>query len=122
MNKKIVQTLGHSTSRFNEPFLDEVCPFRVFDIASAGTGSLRECRFLDNDRRSLAHLAARWLRGTKKMPRLRGACRGFKRHFLWSVLDRRSQSTHAGLQELYTEARLCLFCGVPSGPTNKSPA
>ena len=49
MNKKIVQTLGHSTSRFNEPFLDEVCPFRVFDIASASTGSLRECRFLDNE-------------------------------------------------------------------------
>ena len=34
---------------------------------SASTGSLRECRFLDNDLQSLAHLAARlWLRGTKK--------------------------------------------------------
>jgi len=30
-------------------FGQKVCPFRVFDIASASTGSLRECRFLDND-------------------------------------------------------------------------
>jgi hypothetical protein len=34
----------------------------------------------------------------------------------WSVdLNRRSQPTHAGLQGPYTEARLCPFCGVPSG-------
>ena len=30
-------------------FGQRVCPFRVFDIASASTGILRECRFLDND-------------------------------------------------------------------------
>jgi len=33
---KIVPTPGHSTSRFNEQFLDEVCPFRVFEIGSRG--------------------------------------------------------------------------------------
>jgi hypothetical protein len=30
-------------------FGQKVCPFRVFDIPSASTGSLREGRSLDND-------------------------------------------------------------------------
>jgi len=40
---------GIFESRFNERFLDEGLSARVFDIASASTGSLREWRFLDND-------------------------------------------------------------------------
>jgi len=47
MNKKIVPTLGHSTSRFNEQFLDKRSVRSELDIASASTGSLRECRSLD---------------------------------------------------------------------------
>jgi hypothetical protein len=38
---KIVPTLGHSTSRFNEQLLDEG--------RAASTGSLRECRFWTTD-------------------------------------------------------------------------
>src|SRR5262245_10154200 len=41
------------------------------------------------------------------MPRLGGGRAGASRG--WSVLDRRSQSTHAGLQGPYTETRLCLL-------------
>src|SRR5262245_5271658 len=37
-----------------------------------------------------------------------GGVPGLQETFLWWwVLDRRSQSTHAGLQRPYTEARLC---------------
>src|SRR5262249_1630297 len=58
--------------------------------------------------RSLARLAARWwLRGTKKMPRPRGRAGASRDIPMQSVLDRRSQSTHAGLQRPYTDARLC---------------
>ena len=67
--------------------------------------------------------------GTKKMPRHRLGHTG-ARHSLGDarlVRPSHPQRIHAGLQEPYTEARdpetrLCVFCGVPSGPTNKSPA
>src|SRR5262249_37361495 len=124
---KTVPTLGHSTSRFNEQFLDKrsvrsefltsrAPPARAFLEAS---GALTDWTH---------HAQGRWLSSITRAPCRKvvaarhqkdapaaGACRGFKRHFLWSVLDRRSQSTHAGLQGPYTEARFFLFCGVPSG-------
>jgi hypothetical protein len=46
---KIVPTLGHSTSLFNEQFLDEVCPSEFLRSQAASTGRLREYRFLDYD-------------------------------------------------------------------------
>jgi hypothetical protein len=53
---------------------------------SASTGSLRECRFLDNDLQSLAHLAARlWLRGTKKDAPAAGGVPGQRRLALRAI-------------------------------------
>ena len=49
MSKKIVPTLGHSTSLFNEQFLDEVVRQSFLRSQAASTGGLREYRFLDND-------------------------------------------------------------------------
>src|SRR5215831_8433083 len=47
LRAKIVPTLGHSTSRFNEQFLDEVCPSEFLRLRAASTDRLREYRFLD---------------------------------------------------------------------------
>ena len=47
--QKILPTLGHSTSRFNEQFLDEVVRQSFLRSQAASTGGLREYRFLDND-------------------------------------------------------------------------
>jgi len=45
---------------------------------------------------------------------------GLQETFL-SVLDRRSQATHAGLQGPYTGAWLCLFCGGAERPYKQGP-